>query len=357
MVGAVVAVACAGAVVTAAVARGDSSADGGPGLVAYGAPAAEVAQYWSDYRAALSPLLIYVRALPGSIAALRESGGDVSAAQAREAVAMAESFATARDLVSRIAVPAKVPAAVGELLQVACQLYRESALSLSELRGAGPGVSSDVVVRRSATLQAVGDRLIDQARRVLDIDRLSKDQTPAEFRYAPPVPSVSEVAGLPAAPLAGGVDVDRDLGEATALLGSLTSSGSAPSAASSGAEALLRLVTGLEGDPAQLSEDVVGARLALVVAFAAAQGPDIKGPASSESLLMLSNDIWNSARSLVSDPRASIGELPAPGLARSKVWTGGAFNGSPPPIKPGEGVGSGLRGGLPVVDPSAILKG
>lgn len=358
-IGVAVAASCVAAVVvtTAASRDADSAGPVAPVLAAYsGDSPAEIARYWSDTRAALSPLLVYVRILPTSIAALRQSGGEASAAQAREAVAMAESFATARDLISRVRVPAQTPPAVGELMQVACQLYRESALSLSELRSAGSNVSKDAVVQRAATLHAVGDRLIDQVRRVLNLNHLTKDQTPTEFRYAPPVPSVSDITGEPAAPLSAGVDVERDLAEASTLLGNLTSAAAKPDAATGQLQTLLRLASGLQSDTAQQSEDVIGARLALVVAVAA-QAPDVKGPASPDSLLMLSNDIWNSARTLVPVPQASMQTLPAPKMARSKVWVGGEFDGNPPPIKPGEGIGSGLSRGLPVADPAAILKG
>ncbi len=102
-------------------------------------PSAEVLKYWTDAKTTLSPLLVYVRQLPLTIKAVQKAGGTASDGQLSQAGAMAESFATARDLVGRIAVPATAPSGVGELLQVACQLYRQSALALPELQTATEG--------------------------------------------------------------------------------------------------------------------------------------------------------------------------------------------------------------------------
>ncbi len=323
---------------------------GGKGL-----PSAEVMKYWSDTGNALAPLLLYVRGLPTAIKGLQATTDETADSQIRQYGVMAESFANARDLVGRIAVPTGAPAGVSELLQVACQLYRQSALALTELKIAQTEPARPAVIRRAASLHAVGDRLFDQARRVLDIDAVGEGQAPVEYRYAPPVPAVADLTGQPAPARAAGQNLDQDLRSA-ALLISKASTGK-PEAPATTFQALRDIASGLEINPAGQGEDIIGARLAIALALLA-EGAKVDGqPKSADSLLMLSNDIWNQSRTLNPQPHPALQQLDAPKLARAQVWTGGAFNGTPPALLPGQDVGSGLSGGLPKINPTEILKG
>lgn len=326
-------------------------------LVASGAglPPAEVSKFWNDSKNALSPLLLYVRLLPQAIEGVQDADGSANKSQINQARVMAENFATARDLVGRIAVPASAPAGVGEILQVACQLYRQSALALTELAPASPGPASLATAQRAASLQAIGDRLFDQARRVLRIDAVGEGQAPVEYRYAPPVPAVADLTGEPAPALVGKADLDEDLRSAAVLI-SRASAGKAGAPATT-FTALRNIATGLESSPGTQGEDVLGARLAIALALIAEGAKVSRQPESADALLMLSNDVWNQSRTLSPEPHPALRQLDAPIRSRSQVWTGGEFNGTPPALAPGQDVGSGLSNGLPKLDPTQILKG
>lgn len=333
-----------------------SSDDGGRAQAATVAmPSTEVLKYWTDAKTALSPLLLHVRQLPLSIKSVQDAQGSASDAQLRQAGVMAESFATARDLVGRIAVPATAPSGVGELLQVACQLYRQSALALPEIKSATAGPDRLAIAARAAALQAIGDRVFDQARRVLAIDAVGPNQAPVEYRYVPPVPAVADLPGAPVAENSAPADLDRDLRAAAAIIGEAGAGTTATPVAH--VRSLRTIARALELGPAGRGEDVTAARLAISVAIVAEAADAVGQTKSTAALFLVSNDVWNLATTLNSKPHPAIEQLPAPKLERSAVWSGGAFDGRPPALKPGEDVGSGLPGGLPAIDPTQILKG
>lgn len=320
-----------------------------------GLPSAEVMKYWSDTGNALAPLLLYVRQLPTAIKGLQVSTGEATEGQILQYGVMAENFANARDLVGRVSVPASAPAGVGELLQVACQLYRQSALALTESTNARSQPSRLAVVQRAASLHVLGDRLFDQVRRVLNIDAVGKDQAPIEYQYAPPVPAVADLTGQAGPVRTGRDDLNQNLRSA-ALLISKSSTGTSEAPATT-FQMLREIAGGLELNPADQGEDVLGARLSIALALVA-EGAKVAGqPQSADSLLMLSNDVWNQARTLSPQPHPALQQLDAPKLPRARVWTGGEFNGKAPALLPGQDVGSGLPGGLPKINPTEILKG
>lgn len=350
------AIGCAAALSVATVGvaefRGNDAA--GAGVVSSGRPlpSAAVLKYWADSKAALSPLLLYVRQLPLYIKAVHDSGGEATSSQLHQTKIMASSFADARDLVGRIAVPAEAPASVGELLQVACQLYRQSALTLHEVTQVPAGEARLNVAARAGALQAVGDRIFDQVRRALAIDSLGQDNSPTEFQYAPPVPAVADLPGGAVEPA--GSNVDHNLRDAGRLIGQ-GSNGTALSAQDS--EQLRAIASALEISKDRQGEDVIGARLAIALAMVADSAHGDGLSKSADEIFMISNDVWNQARALESHPRSAMEQLGTPKVSREQVWTGGQFDGHPPALKPGQDVGSGLRGGLPTVDPTQILKG
>jgi hypothetical protein len=331
----------------------DNSGHGGLVADARPLPTADVLKYWADSKAALSPLLLYVRQLPLAIKGVQDKGGETTPGQFSQAKDMANSFATARDLVGRIAVPASAPSGVGELLQMGCQLYREAALTLDQMSAVPAGAPRVSLAGRAAALQAIGDRLFDQVRRVLAIDEIGQDTSPAQYQYLPPVPAVADLPGGPAKPARSGLDTNlRDAGR---IIAEASSGGTAPAA---DFDRLRSIASALEESKTPQREDVIGARLAISLAVVADGGTGADGaPQRTDAILMLSNDLWNQARTLETSPRSAIEPLGATKLTRNQVWTGGAFNGHPPALKPGEPVGSGLPGGLPVINPDQILKG
>jgi hypothetical protein len=308
------AVAVFGATAAAVELTGDQAS---PPVSAAAGASPEVQTYWSDTKQALSPLLLYVRILPATITALDTSRGQLRAGQIRQAEEMAESFATARDLVGRLPVPASVAGDVSELLQLACQLYRESALTLTEL----PATAVASQLHRAEALHTLGDRLIDQSRRVLAIDAAQPGGAAMELQYAPAVPALADIAGI--APAA-------DLSRAAAAL-EATGSGTA--------------------------EDLIGARLAILLGVLAEEAQAAGQHRSARALTFLSVDLRSTARTLSARPHSSLAGPDVRAGERAQIWTGGAFDGHPPALRPGEDIGAGLPGGLPTVDPVAILRG
>lgn len=324
-------------------------------------PSPAVAAYFVDAKTALSPLLLYVRALPTNIKALQEDdGAGASASTIRQMFTMAEAFATARDLVGRIAVPAQAPAGAGELLQIASQLYRQSALAVTELSTVEAGEPGRAVLDRALQLQILGDRVIDQVRRVLQIDAVGPEEAPIEYQYPPPVPAISDVTGADRS-VAGTSTLEQDLEEARAFLEDVSANEDYDPKDSDGQQFqdLARRLENAAGslDSTDQGEDVLAARLALVLAIVATEAREQGQDGSVDALLMISNDLWNQARTLTASPHREIAELDEPSKPRSEVWVGGDFDGSPPPLAPGEDIGSGLPGGLPEIDPTEILKG
>jgi hypothetical protein len=334
----------------------DSSAAAAQAAGGTGVPAPDVLRYWGDTKRAISPLLLYVRQLPSEISTVQNNGNRISATQAHQARGMAESFATARDLVGRIEPPASAPAGLAELLQVACQLYRESAFTLTELSVAPRASSGAAVVRRAASLEAIGDRLFDQVRRVLAIDAIGAEQTPVEYHYAPPVPALTTLTGSATPASSDGRDLDEQLRSAGVLIARASTGGAAVTPATTWRE-LQQIARDLEGARTPSSEDVIAVRLAVALAILAEDAPVHGGHGSADELLMLSNDIWNQARSLSTAPHPAVSRLAVPRTSRAQVWTGGAFGGRPPALIPGQDLASGLPGGLPPIDPAAILGG
>jgi hypothetical protein len=314
-------------------------------------PSAEVLKYWADARSALSPLLVYVRILPEAINALEGADGRAKKGQVSQAKDMAESFATARDLVGRLPAPPSVSGNVSELLQVACQLYRQAALEVATLSGDQARPSAFATLRRATSLHLIADRLIDQSRRVLNIDAATAAQAPIELRYAPPVPSLAEITGV-ADPLD---SASRSV--ADSLAAAREQLAMAAAVAPAHASELTAAAAALEQSDDVRGEDVVGARLAILLGLVADDARAAEQGEVAAALQLLSADVWNAARTLVARPHPAMTSLGDLGGARSKVWTGGAFDGKPPALKPGEDIGSGLPGGLPNVDPVQILRG
>lgn len=314
-------------------------------------PTAATLHYFADVKTALAPLLVHVRDLPATIDAVREKGA-VSNGQAIFAAKMAFDFATARDLVGRLPVPREAPAPVGELMQLACQLYRTSALELQQGTSLRPGVVEGAL-RNATALQQLGDRIIDQVRRLLAVDHAGAEQLAIEYRYPDPVPSVTTLVGFAATARVASVDslasVLQRSRRALALTGQL------PRArAKAAAYDLAFLASRFETLNARSPEYVVTARIALLLGVLA-DDTDFHGRADTANVLdMLSRHAWNQAAAL---PGNALVRLSPSRLTRTQVWTGGVFNGSPPMLVAGQDIGSGVPGGLPEVDGISVSGG
>jgi hypothetical protein len=188
---------------------------------------------------------------------------------------------------------------------------------------------------------------------VLKIDGTSAGQAPVELRYAPAVPALSEIGVSPlGVATAGGLDENLEL--AHEVLDFTTGRPTAFDGAAA-VDHLSAAAAALEAIPAAGREDVTGARLAILLGLLALQAQSAGEASAAAALGMLSNDVWNTARTLVPSP--AVAPLGRPATARSAVFVGGAFNGRPPALRPGDDIGAGLPGGLPPIDPTQILRG
>lgn len=361
-----IALVTAGAILATAVAVGvavaasqDDDADAAAVTSAEGAQpvAPEVIEYFGDLRDALSPLLLHVRALPATITALQERQTDqgLQPTQVAQLRYMAEDFATARDLVGRVPAPEQAPAPVSELMSIAAQLYRQSALAITDLATASPA-ESEAVLGRAAALHQLGDRLIDQSRRVLQVDKAGPDEAEVEYRYADPVPTVASVTSrsVPEHIVSGGASV---VTQARQLLAAATASGLRLDATRPDPDALLATAGYLEQKAELPGEDVITARMAILLAILADDTEAFGDTPQAEELRLIAHETWNAAGTMPGELLADRDALSPARIARGSVWRGGVFNGTPPPIAPGAGPGSGLPGGLPAVDTSKILGG
>jgi hypothetical protein len=325
-----------------------------PDIEARRASAAEVT-YFRDAGAALTPLLLHVKALPAVLRSVK-STGVVAPSQVSELRRMAEGFATARDLVGRLPVPVDAPAPVGQLMQVACQLYREAALTGADVQPSSGAPAARSTAEQAEALRLLGDRLIDQVRRLLLIDKASADSAPMQLNYPAPVPPVADITSVAVAEGSSGPTTTQAALSAawTVLETAATGNSGGPQQT---ARALISVASVLQSAHGGQDEDAVTARIAILLAVLAQRAEAESRSERAAELEMLWIDVWSQAARLKGPHAHTLQALPVAALSRAAVWTGGAFNGSPPAMDPRQGVGSGLPGGLPRVNPSDISAG
>ena len=309
----VAAAAAAGVIVsgTAVVAVGGGSEEPVPAAASRaGADFEQRVAYYADVEAALSPLLIHVRALPAALEYYRapHQGTPEIAARAHDLV---EDLSTARDLVARLHAPDPL---VGTIHELAVISYVESARALERLSTSG---DPQAVARQGLRLLAMGDRLFDQAKRLLGDLRPQavQRQEPDAYRGLPaPVPDWAASGLTPAPPPP---DLDR--------------------------------VAGLRGEAA------VAAVLSLLVETEARL---VDGaPDARRRMQALAAELWSAAREFAERSGQALDPATRYPYDRTVLRTGGAFDGRPPPLRPGDDPGTGLPGGLPRVDARTILGG
>ena len=284
--------------------------------------------YYQNVKAALSPLLIHVRDLPSALGPFTPSDPKVpDPSLTATGDKLAADFATARDLVARI--PAPEPA-IGELYETAVALYVEAARTLAILPSAGPDVTE--TARQALRLRLIGDRIFDQAKRLLgDLRPPSiRSKLPDEIRLPDPMP---DFAGE-------GIEPTNADGNAAQLDG----------------------LTRPELRLPRHGEAQVSARLAVLVAAESRRVPTSGGAAEALSgravrLSAISQQLWDTARRLASREGHRLPPFPGQRVDPAVLRTGGAFNGHPPAWHPGDDPGAGLPAGLPPVDARQILGG
>lgn len=352
-----VAVLASATVATAAV----LSSDGGTVDTSTLGSAEQTRSYYATARASLSPLIVHVRELPAALAGLAE--GDAPAAGLRvRAMRWVEDCANARDLVGRIPVPpGPAGSHVGVLYQSAAMLHTEAARLAAA--AAGPGSvdrrRADAVLGQR--LYVLGDRMFDSAYRLLNDGGVL---TRSDLRFpgavpdfsASPTGTLAPPAIVPVgAPLGAWIETHRS--DVQALVAAM---GREPAGTGAAVAGDLTESQGRLGDPLQeirAQESVTGMRLAALVLAEASTRSSSSADVTTDRLVLLAGRVWSSSAALFPDADLrSVMTLSSVAAADERVlFTGGHFNGTPPPLGPSDEPGTGLPGGLPTLDPQLLL--
>lgn len=319
--------------------------------------------YYQSVRQSMAPLVQHLRVFPETLRGLASSDAAVSPALATSIATWEGDYATARDLVRRLTPPAQTTGAVeaARLYETGAMLYVEAARAASAaVRAPAPAPRKGIAVQ-GERLYTLGDRMFDSAFRLLNVDGAL---SPSEFRFPAAVPGDVEGLRAPAGPVAAAGAVSapapadawiRTYGADLARVAEMARTASSTRTAFDGAQR--RLAAPVSDPVAQ--EAVNGLRLAVLVFGERAEGggENQRVPEQSERLTLLGTRVWNSALGLLGSasgfPNAS---LTLPGAASDDLLLqGGAFDGDPPALNPGDPVDKGLPGGLPVLDPMALI--
>jgi hypothetical protein len=278
---------------------------------------APVLAYNVAIRKAIAPLLTYIPSLPALFDSLRS--GYTSPSDRAVLGLLAEEFAVARNRVSQVPVPPAGFVRSSDLMALACQLYHESALTLASLPQAGTAPAQPRTAASAQLLRDLGDRVIDQYRRLLGIDRVAPGSGAATYYYPAPVPALTQ---LPQQGPVGAVpDTDLVLDRARDLLQELTTRPADRSPLEQRAPALRSILTVLQAQNAP-AEPVIAARLSLMLSLLAEDAKTNGRLATADDLLLMSNDMWGYAGQMPAAPTA-ISPLPAAAVSRAKAWGGG----------------------------------
>jgi hypothetical protein len=319
--------------------------------------------YYHSVRQSMAPLVQHVREFPASLRGLASSDATGSPPLAASIAAWEDDYATARDLVRRLTPPARITGAVEAALlyETGAMLYVEAARAASAAVSAPAPAPRQAIAVQGERLYRLGDRMFDSAFRLLNVGGAL---SPSEFRFPAAVPG--DVEGLPApvgpaaaaGPVAAPASPDawgRAHSTDLARVAEMTRDASTPRAAFDGAQR--RLADPVSDPVAQ--EAVTGLRLAVLVLGERAEGEaeNQRVPEQSERLTLIGTRLWNSALGLLGSAsgfaEASL-TLPA-AASEDLLLQGGAFDGHPPALNPGDPVDKGLPGGLPVLDPMALI--
>lgn len=351
---------------------------------------ADAQRFYAHVKTSLVPLLAHVGALPVTLH--RAESEPASPELAVVAQGWVEDVATARDLVGRLIPPARPEGPyVRDLYELGAMVYGESARSLARLPALAEVASRTETARSGRRLYLVGDRLFDQAKRLLDVH--------GDLGVDPPVTLPAEVPdfdkeGLGPGGASGQIPGGSGFAEAKPTTIPATRWRDDYTGRLAGATRTLGRVAdyhmAIAGDRDELrrwsaelqavSRDCAGPvpearaarqgsfllRLALLVeseSLAVLSTVGSPGDAAFEQaqrLRLIGDHLWGLGRDLFA---ADGVRLPAsldvaetgidPGILRR----GGMFNGRPPPLKPGDPADTGVPGGLRVPVPADVFPG
>jgi hypothetical protein len=342
----------------------------------------EVRGFYQNAKKSLSPLLIHVRQIPTTLAAVSHGDSRPGGGLTSLAASWADDCATARDLVSRLPAPeGPVGSTVKDLYETAAMLDGEAARILSET----PDIE-DPQLRRAAS--TAGSRLYLLGDRVFDIAERTLNQGGAvlqgELVYPAAVPDFKaegldpDQPGAPRPDRSGMLNnnpvtgdwysaVRKPVAEAERDLKATGRSYGAASAPNLKAVSLdLDRLQAQMAAPVPAAENgregVVAIRLAMVVVGESLR-PQGAGPVNAERaarLRLIGERLWASGATLLRTaaavPSNALALSPA-GLSQPLLWQGGVFNGHPPVLLPGQDPGTGVPGGLPALNPLQIFGG
>jgi hypothetical protein len=346
----------------------------------------QVVTFYQQARSSLSPLIIHTLELPQAlreIAFPKVAGAAPSADLSATAGSWTDDFATARDLVGRLSAPSQVCAQAQSLYESAAMLEVEAARVLVEAATSSDSRARQDAARAGYRYHLVSERLFDSAYRLLNQQGDLRD---GKLYFPAAVPDF-RAAGLdpdkPAKTLGPQAEIERPVPTVPAeqwfspqnpvLAGALhvyaataASYGSAAPQQAATAAKLTKLAAELGGSvpattPAR--EGSVATRLSLVVLGESLRPQTGNGeaPRAAARLRMIAERLWSAGLAAASEeiPASSQAALsPAKAaLDEGLLRRGGLFNGSPPPLAPGQDPATGVPGGLPHLDPARILQG
>jgi hypothetical protein len=312
-----------------------------PAALAASQPA--VRAYYQAAKTSLSPLIVHVHDIPNALRAMASDTGQENPAVAAAARRWAADCATARDLVGRLTpLPGPVGAQVARLYQTAAMLQTEAARTAATAAGEGSDHRSvDAVTGQQ--LYSLGDRLFDSAYRLLNSRGAMSGM---EMRFPAAVPGF---AGQQDSSTAIQSSPAHWLSANHTAVAMLASFGRSTDIDVTGVGAAQRKLNPTVTEPIA-QEAVNDLRLAAVV------WSRIGGNAELNARLHLIGDrLWTGALDLLSASGAHVTGLAVPSTSEDALFTGGAFNGHPPALRPGDAPGKDLPAGLPSLDSPALL--
>ena len=346
---------------------------------------AEIRAYYDDVALSLSPLLHHVQRIKLTLRTLLDETETPSASLADVVAPWAEDTATARDLVGRL-IPPEGPQAqqTRELYTLGTMLYLESVHTLARTPKISDTALRHEVGRSGLRVYALADRLLDQAKRLLERNGRLQEGTrtlPAEVpdfvgenlqpgASGPLTPEGSGFAGADGRkmPVRRWSERNRkSLVDAMSALRQATGpSPLAPAELETLAGELDAASTALGEvvpDHEVAREGAIALRLALLVEaeslrVAASPAQDGAKPIA-DRLRLIGDRLWAMGAGML---QATGGSVPAggigdPGLDSALLRQGGVFGGNPPPLQPGDPPDKDVPGGLKLPDASKTFSG
>ena len=321
--------------------------------------------YYQSVRQSMAPLVQHIREFPASLRGLAGSDATVSPSLGTSIETWEGDYATARDLVRRLTPPAQTTGAVeaARLYETGTMLYVEAARAAAVASTSPAPTTRKAIASKGQRLYILGDRMFDSAFRLLNVNGAL---SPSELRFPAAVPGDEERGAAPTSDVGG----TSDSGSRPAAVAAWIDT-HAPALAHAADLARAPAATRTELYRAQLElaapvtevvaqEAINGLRLAaLVLSEGAEDAPQaaLRVPGQPERLALIGTRLWNSALGLLDSVR-DFAEVPytlPTASSEDLLLRGGVFNGHPPTLNPGDPVDKGLPGGLPVLDPMALI--